>query len=107
MSLNVVELAKTLDFIIRPMQDHFSYKSGAYYNHALFFLSVAMHRIMPESIDRVIMLDADLKFLADIAKLYRQFDEFDDANIIGIAYEAQPVSHFLKEFAIYIFVQSW
>ena len=52
-----------------------------------------MHRIMPESIDRVIMLDADLKFLADIAHLYKHFDEFDDANVIGIAYEAQPVSY--------------
>jgi len=92
--LNVVELAKTLDFIIQPMQDHFSYKSGAYYNHALFFLSVAMHRIMPDSIDRVIMLDADLKFLADIAKLYRHFDEFGYTNIVGIGHEAQPVSHF-------------
>jgi len=91
--LNVVELAKKLSFIIQPMQDHFSFKPGAYYNHALFFLSVAMHRIMPESIDRVIMLDADLKFLADIAHLYRHFDEFDDANVIGIAYEAQPVSY--------------
>jgi len=55
-----------------------------------------MHRIMPDSIDRVIMLDADLKFLADIAKLYRHFDEFGYTNIVGIGHEAQPVSHFWK-----------
>ena len=91
--MNVVELAKKLDFIIQPMQEHFSYKPGAYYNHALFFLSVAMHRIMPESVDRVIILDADLKFLGDIAQLYEHFNEFDEANVIGIAHEAQPVSH--------------
>lgn len=93
MLLSVVELAKKLDFIIQLMQEHFSYKPGAYYNHALFFLSVAMHRIMPESVDRVIMLDADLKFLGDIAQLYEHFNQFGDANVIGIAHEAQPVSH--------------
>jgi len=102
-----MELAKKLDFIIQPMQEHFSYKQGAYYNHALFFLSVAMHRIMPESVDRVIMLDADLKFLGDIAQLYEHFDKFGEANIIGIAHEAQPVSHlqfkFCKQFAVFIF----
>jgi len=96
--LNVVELAKKLDFIIEPMQKHFSYKPGAYYNHALFFLSVAMHRLLPESVDRAIMLDADLKFLGDIAQLYKHFDEFGDINVIGIAHEAQPVSHLLYIF---------
>ena len=75
------------------MQEHFSYKTGAYYNDALFFLSVAMHRVMPDTVDRVIMLDADLKFLGDIAQLYEHFNAFDDKNVIGIAHEAQPVSH--------------
>jgi len=91
--LNVVELAKKLDFIIQPMQEHFSYRPGAYYNHALFFLSVAMHRLMPESVEQAIMLDADLKFLGDIAELYKHFYEFHETNVIGIAHEAQPVSH--------------
>jgi len=90
--LDVVELAKKLDFILQPMQDHFSYGPGAYFNSPLFFLSVAMHRLMPESVDRAIVLDADLKFLGDIAQLYKHFDEFHDTNIIGIAHEAQPVS---------------
>ena len=30
------------------------------------------------------MLDADLKFQSDIAKLYRRFDTFAEDNIIGI-----------------------
>jgi len=92
--LDVAELANKLDFIIQPMQQHFSYRPGAQYNHALFFLSVAMHRLIPESVDRAIMLDADLKFVGDIAQLYKHFDEFRDTNVIGIAHEAQPVSHF-------------
>jgi len=91
-SLNVADLIKKVDFIIKPMQEHFSYKPGAYYNDALFFLSVAMHHIMPETIDRVIMLDADLKFLGDITQLYEHFNAFGDKNVIGIAHEAQPVS---------------
>jgi len=91
--LDIVELAKKLDFIVKPMQERFSHKSGAYYNDALFFLSVAMHRILPESVNQVIMLDADLKFLGDIAQLFKHFDEFRETNVIGIAHEAQPVSH--------------
>lgn len=35
--------------IVESMQKHFSAGSGAYYSDAIFFLSVAMHRIMPES----------------------------------------------------------
>lgn len=92
MLLDVIEMAKKLDFIIQPMQEHFSYKPGAYYNDALFFLSVAIHHVLPESIDRVIMLDSDLKFLGDIAELYEHFHEFGDSGVIGIAHEAQPVS---------------
>ena len=47
-SLDVDGLAKQLEPIISPMQHHFSYKPGAYYNHALFFLSLAMPKVMPE-----------------------------------------------------------
>jgi len=104
--LNVVDLAKKVDFIIQPMQEHFSSAPGAYYNHALFFLSVAMHHLMPESVDRAVMLDADLKFLGDIVQLYKHFDEFTDTNVIGIAHEAQPVSNlwciFYQEFANFL-----
>ena len=90
-SLDVDKLGQDLEAIIRPMQDQFSYKPGAYYNHVLFFLSVAMHRILPHSVQRVIMLDADLKFTDDIAKLYDLFNHFSKDNILGIARDGQPV----------------
>jgi len=61
---------------------HFSSK-GAYYSDSLFFLSIAIHRVMPESLHRVIMIDADLKFKADINDLYALFDEFSKNNILG------------------------
>ncbi|GAA6100361.1 xyloside xylosyltransferase 1 [Tachysurus ichikawai] len=40
-------LTEKLFPIVEAMQKHFSAGSGAYYSDAIFFLSVAMHRIMP------------------------------------------------------------
>ncbi|MEQ2253340.1 Xyloside xylosyltransferase 1 [Ilyodon furcidens] len=46
---DVVELTQKLFPIVEAMQKHFSAGSGAYYSDSIFFLSVAMHRIMPDS----------------------------------------------------------
>lgn len=46
---DVAALTQKLFPIVEAMQKHFSSGSGAYYSDAIFFLSVAMHRIMPES----------------------------------------------------------
>ena len=89
--LDVDTLAKELDYIVKPMQHHFSYKSGAYYNHALFFLSIAIHRVLPDTMEKVIMLDADLKFKADIKELFDRFELFEPENVIGIGRDMQPV----------------
>lgn len=89
-SLDIEKLAKDMEAVIRPMQEQFSYKPGAYYSHALFFMSVSMHRIL-HNINRIIMLDADLKFTDDIVKLYKIFHNFQKENVLGIAREAQPV----------------
>ena len=78
--LDVDDLAKRVELIIRPMQQHFSFKPGAYYNHALFFLSMVLHRVLPVNIHRVIMLDADLKFSGDIRLLYDHFWDFGYAG---------------------------
>lgn len=40
-------LSQKLFPIVEAMQKHFSAGSGAYYSDAIFFLSVAMHHIMP------------------------------------------------------------
>lgn len=34
--------------IVEAMQKHFSAGSGTYYSDSIFFLSVAMHQIMPK-----------------------------------------------------------
>ncbi|MCI4383748.1 hypothetical protein PGIGA_G00030000 [Pangasianodon gigas] len=44
---DVNSLTEKLFPIVEAMQKHFSAGSGAYYSDAIFFLSVAMHRIMP------------------------------------------------------------
>jgi len=72
------------------MQKFFSYKPGAYYSDSLFFLSIVIHRLLPD-LHKVIMLDCDLKFNADIAELYQHFHNFSPSNIMGIANDAQPV----------------
>lgn len=89
-NLDIDDLAHQLEDIIKPMQDKFS-KPGAYYYHSLFFLSTGIHRVMPESMHKVIMLDADLKFRGDIKLLYQQFDNFKEGNVMGLAHELQPI----------------
>lgn len=91
MKLDVNKLAQELHTIVEPMQKHFSSKPGSYYSHSFFFLSVAMHKVMPTTMHRAIMLDADLKFTDDIKKLYDRFRLFKKDNVIGIARELQPV----------------
>ncbi len=44
---DVGALTEKLFTIVEAMQKHFSAGSGTYYSDAIFFLSVAMHRIMP------------------------------------------------------------
>ncbi len=46
---------------------------------------------MPAEMHRVLMLDADLKFKADIKELYDRFNLFKKDNILGIGRDLQPV----------------
>lgn len=99
------QLAKRMSKLVEKMQSHFSYSQTAYYGDALFFLSIGMHKVLIESkIDRIILLDSDLKFKADIAELYGLFDRFEEKNLIGIARDAQPVyRHLFWRFNLILF----
>lgn len=77
--------------IVVKMQDHFSYSSSSYYGDSLFFLSIGLYKVFDPKIDRIILLDADLKFKNDIGKLHDLFEQFNETNIIGIARDGQPV----------------
>ncbi|XP_038605604.1 xyloside xylosyltransferase 1 [Tachyglossus aculeatus] len=88
---DVNELTEKLFPLVESMQKHFSAGSGTYYSDSIFFLSVAMHRIMPKEISRIIQLDLDLKHMTNIRELFEEFDNFSEGNVIGIAREMQPV----------------
>ncbi|MGH0134047.1 UNVERIFIED_CONTAM: hypothetical protein FKN15_011806 [Acipenser sinensis] len=93
---NVKVLTEKLFPIVEAMQKHFSAGSGTYYSDAIFFLSVAMHRIMPAEIKRIVQLDLDLKYRTNIRELFEQFDQFPSGAVIGIAREMQPVYRKLR-----------
>lgn len=84
-------LTEKLFPIVEAMQKHFSAGSGAYYSDAIFFLSVAMHRIMPADLKRIVQLDLDLKFRRNIRDLFQEFNHFPPEAVIGITREMQPV----------------
>uniref|UniRef100_A0A8C3HRC7 Xyloside xylosyltransferase 1 n=1 Tax=Chrysemys picta bellii TaxID=8478 RepID=A0A8C3HRC7_CHRPI len=84
-------LTEQLFPVVEAMQKHFSAGSGSYYSDSIFFLSVAMHRIMPPEIERIIQLDLDLKYKTNIRELFEEFDRFLQGAVIGIAREMQPV----------------
>ncbi|XP_074955026.1 xyloside xylosyltransferase 1 [Phalacrocorax aristotelis] len=88
---DVNELTEKLFPIVEAMQKHFSAGSGTYYSDSIFFLSVAMHRIMPKEITQIIQVDLDLKYKTNIRDLFDEFNNFPEGAVIGIAREMQPV----------------
>ncbi|KAM9274775.1 LOW QUALITY PROTEIN: xyloside xylosyltransferase 1 [Cariama cristata] len=88
---DVNELTEKLFPIVEAMQKHFSAGSGTYYSDSIFFLSVAMHHIMPKEITQIIQVDLDLKYKTNIRDLFDEFDNFPEGAVIGIAREMQPV----------------
>ncbi|XP_041061258.1 xyloside xylosyltransferase 1 isoform X2 [Carcharodon carcharias] len=84
-------LTQKLFPVVEGMQKHFSAGSGAYYSDSIFFLSVAMHRIMPTEMTRIVQLDLDLKYMSNIRSLFGEFEKFQPGAVIGIAREMQPV----------------
>ncbi|XP_057698138.1 xyloside xylosyltransferase 1 [Corythoichthys intestinalis] len=77
--------------IVEALQKHFSAGSWAYYSDAIFFLSVAMHHILPENLTRIVQLDLDLKYRTNIRDLFKEFNHFPPGAVLGIAREMQPV----------------
>ncbi|XP_039197464.1 xyloside xylosyltransferase 1 [Crotalus tigris] len=84
-------LAQKLQPTVEAMQKLFSAGAGSYYGDSLFFLSVAMHHIMPREVSRVIQVDLDVEYRANIRELFQEFDNFPEGAVIGIAQEMQPV----------------
>lgn len=90
-------LLKPLKDLIDFIRPYFSFKQGAYYSDGLFYMSIGLFKVMP--LKKVIIVDADVKFLDDIQNLHHYFEEFSSEAIIGIAREQQPVyRHVLYEY---------
>ncbi|XP_069583286.1 xyloside xylosyltransferase 1 isoform X2 [Ranitomeya imitator] len=88
---DVGTLTEKLFPVVEAMQKLFSAGTGTYYSDSIFFLSVALHLLMPKDIARIIQLDLDLKFQTNIRELFEEFDNFLQNSVIGIAHEMQPV----------------
>jgi lipopolysaccharide biosynthesis glycosyltransferase len=77
--------------LVEDMQKHFSSGKGSYYNDSIFFLSLGMHRLLPPEIERIVKLDFDVRFEANLYLLFQEFDRFGPQNLIGLGPELQPV----------------
>jgi hypothetical protein len=76
--------------IVEDMQKHFSSGQGSYYNDSIFFLSIGMHRLLPD-VERIVKLDFDIRFETNPYLLFQEFDRFQPENLIGLGPELQPV----------------
>lgn len=88
---DVYETAKQVELIVDTLRHHFSSGKRSYYHNPIFFLPIALHTVLPESIKKIIVLDTDMEFRADIKFLYANFDKFAPSNIMGLAFDQQPV----------------
>jgi hypothetical protein len=57
----------------------------------LYMCKPMLHQILPLSVTRVIVLDSDVVLLKDVGQLWRLFDDFHGQQLVGMAYEQQPV----------------
>lgn len=88
---DVHRLASQLEDIVSVMSPHFSSKPGTYYSDALFFLSLGLHRIAPTEQNIAAMFDVDTKFRKDVKELFKEFDNFGENALFGLAPELTPV----------------
>ena len=72
---------------IRPLFTSYA-KEARKYTDDLFLMGPFYHRIFPY--EKMILLDADLKFKIDIDELYEHFSEFQKAQVMGVGIDLAP-----------------
>lgn len=77
--------------IVNTMTPYFSSTPKSYYSDSLFFLSLGLHRIADEKMERAILLDCDIVFRTDVRLLFNEFDRFSPDHLFGLAPELTPV----------------
>merc|ERR1712226_1179782 len=70
------------------------------YTKDLFYIAPLLHRELPPDLEKLIMLDIDLEFRIDLLDLYKQFHEFSETEMIGLASELSP--HYYNQARRYI-----
>lgn len=89
--IDVRHAADRVRGVVEALRPHFSYKENTYYGQSLFYLPAAMHRIMPPTMRHIIAIDADLVFLADVARLWHYRERLGPTAIMALAHDQQPV----------------
>lgn len=77
--------------IVNTMTPYFSSTPKSYYSDSLFFLSLGLHRIADENMERAILLDCDIVFRTDVRLLFNEFERFSPDHLYGLAPELTPV----------------
>lgn len=81
-----------LDYLLPTLRSYFTHRPNSYYSNALFFYSMVLHHVIPKTVaDRLILIDVDIQLTANILELFEEFGRFKQDEVIGIAYEQQPV----------------
>lgn len=89
---DVGEVVKKVQPVIKDLKPIFTNGDpNSYYSDSLFFVSTAIHHVLPKNMMRIISLDSDLLFQADIKHLFSEFDTFKSSMVLGLAREQQPV----------------
>lgn len=88
---NVNEISRQVEPVLKSLRQHFSAGQRSYYHSPIFFLPIALHQILSDSIKKIIVLDTDMEFRTDVKSLYAMFERFSATNIMGLAHEQQPV----------------
>ncbi|KAL1116649.1 hypothetical protein AAG570_005121 [Ranatra chinensis] len=88
---DIKEVTAKMGGLVDSMRVHFTSQPGGYYSDSLFFVSLILHHVAPLHQTQVVMLDVDTKLLEDIVLLFREFDRFNETNLVGCSVELTPV----------------
>lgn len=79
---------------IEALRAHFGSQT---FDDPIFFLSTALHRLLPADVHRVVKLDLDILVRVSLTELHREFRHFLSGEVIGLAPDLQPVYYHLLE----------
>ena len=80
---------------------HIVYNFKQKFNHLFFYITPYYQRLYTK-LKKVIIMDADLEFRVDPAKLYDEFHKFSVENILGSAVDQAPYYYMMLNVAGYV-----